>query len=116
MSRRITTSTPRPGPSPDVIPPSLEPVLGVAQSLTGGRWVWREAEQRVGLGIAQRLGLPEILGRLLAARAVGLEQAADFLDPTLRALLPDPSTLADMDLAADRLAAAVRAGETVAGV
>jgi single-stranded-DNA-specific exonuclease len=97
-----------------VIPLVAEPVLGVAQSLTGRRWVWREGEQRVGLGIAQRLGLPEILGRLLAARAVGLDQAADFLDPTLRALLPDPSTLADMDLAADRLAAAVRAGETVA--
>ena len=43
-----------------------------------------------------------------------MDDAADFLDPTLRALLPDPSTLADMDLAADRLAAAIRAGETVA--
>ena len=39
--------------------------------------------------------------------------AADFLDPTLRALLPDPSLLADMDAAAQRLADAVRGGETV---
>ena len=45
---------------------------------------------------------------------MGIEAAADFLDPTLRALLPDPSTLIDMDAAADRLAGAVRAGETVA--
>jgi len=55
-----------------------------------------------------------MLGRLLVARGVGLDDAAYFLDPTLRALLPDPSVLADMDLAAERLAFAVRRGETVA--
>ena len=55
-----------------------------------------------------------MVGRLLAARGVGLEAAADFLDPTLRALLPDPSVLRDMDRAAARLAEAVRGGETVA--
>ncbi len=90
------------------------PVLGVARSLSGRRWVWQTGEERVGLAIAQRLDLPEIVGRLLAQRGVGIDQAADFLDPTLRALLPDPSVLADMDIAAARLAAAVRQGECVA--
>ncbi len=91
-----------------------EPVLGVAASLTGRRWLWRHGEDRVGLGIAERLGLPEIVGRLLAARGVGVEAAADFIAPTLRALLPDPSVLLDMDIAAERLARAASAGETVA--
>ncbi len=91
-----------------------EPVLGVTRSLSGRRWQWRTGEDRVAYGIAQRLELPEIVGRLLAARGVGIDAASDFLDPTLRVLLPDPSTLIDMDLAADRLAAAVRKGETVA--
>jgi single-stranded-DNA-specific exonuclease len=68
----------------------------------------------VAAGIAQRLVVPEIVSRLLAARGVGIDAAADFLEPTLRALLPDPSVLVDMDLAADRLAHAVRRGETVA--
>jgi single-stranded-DNA-specific exonuclease len=90
------------------------PVLGVARSLTNRRWIWRQGEDRVGLGIAQRLGVPEIVGRLLAARGVGLEAAAGFLDPTLRALLPDPCVLRDMDRAAARLADAVRRAETVA--
>ncbi len=89
-------------------------VLGVARSLAGRRWVWRRAEDRLGLGLAQRLDLPEIVGRLLAARGIDADLAADFLAPTLRALLPDPSVLIDMERAADRLAAAVRAGETVA--
>ncbi len=88
--------------------------LDVAVSLTGRRWLWRRGEERVGLGIAQRLDLPELIGRLLAARGVGLDDAGHFLDPTLRALLPDPSVLADMDAAAARLAAAVQRGETVA--
>ncbi|WP_135466951.1 single-stranded-DNA-specific exonuclease RecJ [Crenalkalicoccus roseus] len=90
------------------------PVLGIARSLTGRRWIWRPGDERVGLAIAQRLDLPEIVGRLLAARGIGWEAAADFLEPTLRVLLPDPSVLRDMDAAAERLAEAVRRGETVA--
>ncbi len=93
--------------------PASAHALGVDASLTGRRWVMRRAEDRVGLGIAQRLGLPEIVGRLLAARGVEIEAAGHFLEPTLRALLPDPSVLADMDVAADRLARAVRHAETV---
>ncbi len=87
--------------------------LGIAASLTGRRWLWRNGEDRIGLGIAQRMGLPEIVGRLLAARGVDLETAAHFLDPTLRALLPNPSLLSDMDCASDRLARAVLKSETV---
>ena len=88
--------------------------LGVVRSLSGRRWIWREGQERTGLAIAQRLGISEVVGRLLAARGVGIEAAPDFLEPTLRALLPDPSTLIDMDAAAERLADAVRSGETVA--
>ncbi len=93
---------------------AMDTVLGVGRSVTGRRWVWRSAEERIGLGIAQRMGLPEMVGRLLAARGVGIEAAADFLDPRLRSFLPDPSVLADMDRAAERLARAVERRETVA--
>jgi single-stranded-DNA-specific exonuclease len=90
------------------------PVLGIGRSVTGRRWIWRQADPRTGLGIAQRLGVPEMVGRLLAARGIGLDHAGDYLEPTLRALMPDPGALVDMDAAADRLAAAVRSGEHVA--
>jgi single-stranded-DNA-specific exonuclease len=89
-------------------------VLGVTNSLSGRRWLWRAGEDRVAAGIAQRLVLPEIVSRLLAARGIGIDAAADFLEPTLRVLLPDPSLMSDMDIAADRIADAVRRGETVA--
>ncbi len=96
----------------NAIPPA-PPALGVARSITGRRWTWRGGSERSGLLVAQRADVPEIVGSLLAARGVPVEAVADFLAPTLRALLPDPSVLADMDVAADRLAHAVRAGETV---
>jgi single-stranded-DNA-specific exonuclease len=87
---------------------------GVHASVTGRSWIWRSAEDRLGFAIAERLDVPEIVGRILAARRVSIAEAADFLTPTLRALLPDPSVLADMGAAAERLARAVRARETVA--
>ena len=58
--------------------------------------------------------LPELLARILAGRGVELEAAARYLDPTVRALMPDPDVLAGMAAAAARLADAVQRGETVA--
>ncbi len=101
-------------PAPGMLTASPGTVLGVTQSLSGRRWLWRTGEERVAAAIAQKLALPEIVGRLLAARGIGIDAAADFLEPTLRVLLPDPSAMTDMDIAADRLADAVRRGETVA--
>ncbi|WP_419896650.1 single-stranded-DNA-specific exonuclease RecJ [Roseomonas sp. USHLN139] len=94
--------------------PAEGAVLGVARSALGRRWVWRQGDARIGMAIAQRLELPELLGQLLAARGVGADQAALFLEPTLRALMPDPSVLMDMDRAAARLAQAARDREPVA--
>lgn len=87
--------------------------LGVESSLTGRRWAARLADERAALAIAQRHGLPDAICRLLAARDVALEDVPDFLDPTLRKFLPDPSHLRDMDAAIARLVRAVRGGEKI---
>jgi single-stranded-DNA-specific exonuclease len=94
-----------------------EPVaafLGVERSALGRRWVERAADPRLSAALAQQFGLPEIVGRLLAARGITPDDAPRFLSPRLRDLLPDPSHLKDMDKAASRLADAVEKGETVA--
>lgn len=92
-------------------------VLGVEASIGQRRWIWRgadsAAQERTGLAMSQRLVLPEMVGRLLAARGVDVETAQHFLEPTLRALLPDPSCMIDMDAAAARLARAVEHSETI---
>ena len=87
--------------------------LGVERSLTGRRWAARLADERVALAIAQRHGLPDAICRLLAARDVGLDAVPDFLEPTLRKFLPDPSHLKDMDAAVARLVTAVQEAEKI---
>jgi single-stranded-DNA-specific exonuclease len=87
--------------------------LGVERSLTGRRWAERLADERMALAIAQRHGLPDAICRLLAAREVDLEGVPDFLEPTLRKFLPDPSHLKDMDTAIARLVRAVQQGERI---
>ncbi|MGZ3342374.1 MAG: single-stranded-DNA-specific exonuclease RecJ [Reyranella sp.] len=87
--------------------------LGVEQSRTGRRWAARLGDERAALAIAQRHGLSDAVSRLLAARDVDLEGVPDFLEPTLRKFLPDPSHLKDMDAAVARLVRAVRTGERI---
>ena len=87
--------------------------LGVEKSLKGKRWIKRDADDRQALALAQRYGLPEVVGRVLAGRGVGLDDAEAFLNPTLRTLLPDPSTLKGMDVAAERLGSAIMEGEAI---
>jgi single-stranded-DNA-specific exonuclease len=97
-------------------PGDAEPLLGVTASVSGRLWRRRggAANDANGAALAERLGLPEIVGRLLAARGIGAEAAAPFLAPRLRDVLPDPSHLRDMDRAVERLARAIRDGETIA--
>ncbi len=90
------------------------PAIDVASSVTGRRWVYRASDDRAGLMLAQRLDLPEVVGRLLAARGVDIDNAQRFLNPTLRDALPDPNCLKDMDRAVDRLIAALQASEPIA--
>jgi single-stranded-DNA-specific exonuclease len=55
----------------------------------------------------------DIVTQLLLARGVPREDLARHHSPSLRAFMPDPSTFNDMDLAAERIAEAVLARETV---
>jgi single-stranded-DNA-specific exonuclease len=90
--------------------------LGVERSVTGRAWRDRldERGQARALNIAQRLGIPEFLARVLSGRGVEPEDAEAFLDPTIKRLLPDPYTLTEMKAAAARIAHAIERDEKVA--
>ncbi|MET1415316.1 single-stranded-DNA-specific exonuclease RecJ [Roseibium sp. HPY-6] len=91
-------------------------VLGVARSANDNSWRERlsAAESRSAMAIAQLHGLPDVLARVLAARGVSQDDAPEFLEPSLKSLMPDPSSLKDMDAAVTRLADALQAGKKVA--
>ena len=90
--------------------------LDVEHSARGLRWVERLEPCRASAAtaIAQTNGLPELLGRLLAARGAEAATLSHYLDPSLRHLLPDPSSLQDMERAAERFAQAIRNHEPIA--
>ena len=90
--------------------------LNVTASATGRAWIDRldDAQTRTAQAIAQRSGISEILARIIAARGVTIEAAEEYLNPTIRGLMPDPSSLADMDKLAARLVAAITNNERVA--
>jgi single-stranded-DNA-specific exonuclease len=85
----------------------------VERSLSGRRWLARAGDERLALALSQRLGLPELVGRVLASRGIGLDDAEGFLNPTLKELLPDPGHLKGMDEAVTRLVKAVTGGEII---
>jgi len=92
---------------------ALSAFLGVERSLSGRSWRQRAAEPDVVRGLMQGHGLIEPLARALAARGQDAGGVADFLEPTLRAWFPDPSSFLDMDVAAGAIVAAVMSGASV---
>lgn len=91
-------------------------ILGVSRSVTGRVWMPRGdmASDAEAARLVQMLGLSDVLARVLAARRIGVEAAQSFLNPKLRDLMPDPSSMMDIGPAVERLAYAVTKGEQVA--
>jgi single-stranded-DNA-specific exonuclease len=89
--------------------------LGVDTSLTGRRWVGPDPEQdRLAAALVQRAGLEQGVAAVLARRGVAPQEAASFLAPSLRDLLPDPAGLKDMEAAATRVIRALNGRERIA--
>lgn len=74
--------------------------LGVNTSLTGRPWRERPAQAETVRRHQLGLGLDEPMARALASRGVAAEDGENYLNPTLKALFPDPSSFLDMDRAA----------------
>jgi single-stranded-DNA-specific exonuclease len=90
--------------------------LDVTRSVTDRAWLDRLDFESVrhATAIAQQQEVSEILGRIVAGRGISPDDAARFLTPTIRELMPNPSTIADMETLAERFADAVMAGERIA--
>src|SRR5215210_5632168 len=89
--------------------------LGGEESACGR--AWRDRVDDIGaaraLAIAQRHNIPELLARILAGRGVDVDQVQAFLDPSIRALMPDPHVVTGMQEAAGRIADAILGVEAI---
>lgn len=94
---------------------------GVESSVSGAKWVAADSAvaqadtQRQAERLHQMTDLPPAACLHLAGRGVQAEDVDLFLSPTLRDLMPDPSSLQDLDKAAGYLAEAV-ASKAVIGL
>jgi single-stranded-DNA-specific exonuclease len=85
-------------------------ILNVANSILGQPWRWRGAGAD---GRDPGFRPDDLVTQLLLARGCARDDLDRHRNPTIRAFMPDPSVFRDMDRAAERLADAVAAGETV---
>lgn len=88
--------------------------LDVARSFSGRRWQFRETDAEAARALSLQTNVSQMLAGLLLARNVKAEEVADYLNPTLRRLLPEPFLLSDMERAVARTACAIASGETIA--
>ncbi|MEL6436191.1 MAG: single-stranded-DNA-specific exonuclease RecJ [Pseudomonadota bacterium] len=90
--------------------------LDVKRSITGRRWVERinSRQANSALEMTQKFDVPDIVARVLSGRGVTPDGVLQFLEPSLRDLMPDPSVVTDLDAAAARLAIAINGKERVA--
>ncbi|PHR61451.1 MAG: single-stranded-DNA-specific exonuclease RecJ [Robiginitomaculum sp.] len=91
---------------------SNAPLLDVQDSVRGRKWVLRCGDDDKIIALT-RTGLSQTSAQLLAGRGITPQDAQNFLNPTLRNLLPDPSSLQDMDKAAKHILDAVQARKKI---
>ncbi len=96
----------------DEKPPAF---LGVEESATHRLWLGpTNAQMRKSSQMTQIADIPDLLARILARLGVEPNDATAYLSPRLADLMPDPSTLLDMDKVAERINKAVQDNQRIA--
>jgi len=96
----------------EAVAPASLAAFGVARSFTGRRWLLKTVDEAVERELLHEIS--PVLSRLLALRGVTLAEAARYLTPRLKDLLPEPNSLKGMEAAVVRVADALIVGERIA--
>ena len=76
-------------------------------------WTVNAQDEAAVRALAPQLDGNDLLARLLALRGVGAPDVDTYLNPTLKALFPDPASFQDMMKAAELTLDAIIVGKTV---
>lgn len=87
--------------------------FSVSDSFGGRYWLLRQPDEADVRALTPRLDGNDLLARLLAPRGLKATEIDTFLNPTLRALFPDPASFQDMMKAAGLTLDAIVAGKQV---
>ena len=80
----------------------------IGKSVLKLSWKQKSYDQRLALTIAQKIGVSEVLSKLLALQNIALDEVENFLYPTIKSILPDPFLMLDMDVAVAKIIWAIK--------
>ena len=90
-----------------------ETSFSVPKSHGGRFWTLHQPDEATVRALTPQLGGSDLLARLLEPRGIAAGDVDTFLNPTLRALFPDPTSFQDMMKAAGLVLDAIAAGRKV---
>ena len=88
-------------------------LLDVNSSYSGNKWSLRSTDEELISSIQKDNQIDYITARIIAGRKISLADVQDFLNPSLRKLLPDPSSMQDMDKAAKIIFNAIKSNKKI---
>lgn len=88
-------------------------LLDVNNSYSGNKWSLRSNDEELISAIQKDSQISYITARIIAGREISLADVQDFLNPSLRKLLPDPSSMQDMDKAAKIIFNAIKSNKKI---
>lgn len=88
-------------------------IFSVPMSHGGRFWTLHQPDEATVRALAPQLGGSDLLARLLEPRGIAAADVESFLNPTLRALFPDPASFQDMMKAAGLVLDAIVDGKKV---
>ena len=88
-------------------------LLDVNNSYSGNKWSLRSKNEELISSIQKDSQIDYITARIIAGRKIDLADVQDFLNPSLRKLLPDPSSMQDMDKAAKIIFNAIKGNKKI---
>ena len=88
-------------------------LLDVNNSYSGNKWSLRSNDEELISAIQKGSQISYITARIIAGREISLADVQDFLNPSLRKLLPDPSSMQDMDKAAKIIFNAIKSNKKI---
>lgn len=82
-------------------------------SILQKNWQAKICDERTVLAIMQKYSISEVLAKLLNIRKIPLNEIADFLDPKIKNILPNPFELGDMKIAVEHVLNAINSNKKI---
>ena len=82
-------------------------------SVTGKKWIFKEYENSYIDYLKNNFLLDNLTAKLLAIKKIKKDEVSNYLNPSIKNILPNPNTLKDMEKTTDRTIKAINKNETI---